>query len=511
MRLASSAAVPDGLMRVGLAARLARWARGGSLTAVIAMAARASSQLALLGVTLVATRTLMPADFGVFAIAAAFLTLSRTMLYTGPFEYVLKAPEAEGPAVASAGLAANMLVALGWVAMLVGLGLAAPLLFRGPGVALLLFCLAPSNLLAAVAGWEEALLLRGQKVRRYYAITVATEIGAGLGAALLLLAGWGLWALVAQVYARLLIFIVAYRMVLTLPDLPRADPETTRAVLAWSWSRYGSIIVGFLANYSGDLLLGAVFSPAASGLYRAGNRLVTALADMFVQPATLLVTTGLAAEHARGEHAGGQQGAGTGWLKMAGVFGALCWPALAGVVVVSDLVAPLVLGPAWAGAGPIIAVFCLARMAALPIAVAGAVLVIENRQDRVLWIQSVAALVTVGLTLALAHKGPLAAALATACVAVGWAGALGWAAWQARRGDDGMLGGGALGDLLRLIGWPTLTTFGLAWGARLVAGYWGLAPAFTLALVIVTGLVAWGLALLSARGPLRAGIAALAR
>jgi hypothetical protein len=28
MRLASSAAVPDGLMRVGLAARLARWARG---------------------------------------------------------------------------------------------------------------------------------------------------------------------------------------------------------------------------------------------------------------------------------------------------------------------------------------------------------------------------------------------------------------------------------------------------------------------------------------------------
>jgi hypothetical protein len=55
-----------------------------------------------------------------------------------------------------------------------------------------------------------------------------------------------------------------------------------------------------------------------------------------------------------------------------------------------------------------------------------------------------------------------------------------------------MLGGGALGDLLRLIGWPTLTTFGLAWGARLVAGYWGLAPAFTLALVIVTGLVAWG-------------------
>jgi hypothetical protein len=38
---------------------------------------------------------------------------------------------------------------------------------------------------------------------------------------------------------------------------------------------------------------------------------------------------------------------------MAGAFGALCWPALAGVVVVSDLVAPL---PGLGRAGPIIAV-----------------------------------------------------------------------------------------------------------------------------------------------------------
>jgi O-antigen/teichoic acid export membrane protein len=141
-----------------------------------------------------------------------------------------------------------------------------------------------------------------------------------------------------------------------------------------------------------------VFSPAASGLYRAGNRLVTALADMFVQPAGLLVTTGLAAACA-GRHAAAwaRERAGSGGRVRGAVL------ARAGGVVVAT-VAPVLLGPAWAGAGPIIA-FCLARMAALPIAVAGAVLVIENRQDRVLWIQSVAALVTVGLTLALAHRG----------------------------------------------------------------------------------------------------------
>jgi len=481
-------------------ARATSFWRGGSFTAVIAMAARASSQLALLGVTLVATRTLLPADFGVFAIAAALLTLSRTMLYTGPFEYVLKAAEADGPHVASAGLAANLIVALAWVALLSACGLAAPSVFRGQGVAMLLFCLAPSNLLAALAGWEEAMLLRGQQVRRYYAITMTTEIAAGLGAAVLLVLGWGLWALVAQVYARLVIFVLAYRAVLVLPELPWPAWAQTRKVLAWSWSRYGSVMVGFLANYSGDLLLGVVFSPAASGLYRAGNRVVSALADMFVQPAGLLVTTGLAAQRARGDAGDGAS------LKLSGLFGALCWPALAGLAVVSDDIAPVVLGPAWAGAGPIIAVFCLARMAALPIAVASAVLVIEDRQHRVLWIQSAAAIATAMLTLALAHQGPIAAALATALVALGWAAALALAACQSRR-----VTGAALRELATLVVWPTLATLALAWSARLLALHWRLAPLQTLALVIPLGLAGWGLSLHTVRRALRAGVAALGR
>lgn len=481
--------------------------RGGGLTALIAMAARASSQLALLGVTLVATRSLAPADFGLFAIAAALLTLSRTMLYTGPFEYVLKAPEEHGAAVASAGLLANGLVALACTALLGACGLAAPLLFRGEGIGLLLFALAPSNLLAALAGWEEAMVLRGGQVRGYYAITVGTEAAAGLGAAALLLAGWGVWALVAQVYARLAIFVLAYRALLILPGLPRPCLTETARILRWSGSRYGAILVGFLANYSGDLLLGAVFSPAAAGIYRAGNRVVTALADMFVQPASLLVTTRLAADRARGCTGD------AGWLRLAALFAALCWPALAGLALASDLIAPVLLGPQWAGAGPVIAIFCVARIAALPIGVGAAVLVIADRQDRVLWIQGAAALATAGATLALARHGPVAAAVATTAVAVCWALALGWAAAGAhpvpsrdRRG------------LLPFVAWPCGAALAAAaLGRVIVHGYRGgpgegpgLTPPAALGLILALALAGWAAALLARRAALRQALAVLA-
>jgi hypothetical protein len=374
------------------------------------------------------------------------------MLYTGPFEYVLKAPEADGAKVASAGLAAN-LVALGWVILLCAAGLAAPFVFRGVGWRCC--CSACTVQPPGRAGR----LGRGDGPARTTGAALLRDhrdygnrgwagrrdpFGDGLG----------LRALVAQVYARLAIFIVAYRAVLHLPP-PRTSLRETRRVLGWSeplWFGPGR----FPRQLQWRSSLGAVFSPAASGLYRAGNRVVSALADMFVQPAGLLVTTGLAAERSRG---GGGDGA---WLRLSGLFGALCWPALAGLAVVADEIAPVLLGPAWAGAGPIIAVFCLARWQHCRSRWPSAVLVIEDRQHSVLWIQSAAALATA------APRSPWR------WPAMGrwrrpwrprWSHLVGQRRWQWRPGRPGAWTEPRW-ETSRCWRWPTLATLGLAWGAR---------------------------------------------
>jgi O-antigen/teichoic acid export membrane protein len=462
-------------------ARLARFARAGGGTAVIAMAARVSGQFAMVAVTLVATRHLAPADFGVFAIAGALVMLARTMLYTGPFEYLLKAPQEGERETAAACLAGTVAVAGGWTVLLGLLGLAAPLLFRGGGVAPVILALAPSVLLAALAAFAEAAMLRSGAVRRYYAITVVVEVEAGLAAILLLLADWGLWALVAQIYARLVLLIMALLGLGPRLALARPQRGEIAKVLSWSASRFGSVLVGFLANYSGDLVLGVVFSPAAAGLYRASNRMVTALADMFVQPAGMLALTTLAADRARGA---GESRPGA-WLRLTGLFAVLGWPALAVLALCADRLVPLALGPAWAAAGPVVAVFCLARMAALVTAVASAALVVADRQGRVLGVQSAAAIATAVLTVLAAPFGAMGAAVAATAIAVLAAAALARAAL--RREEHG-----ALAEAARLVLIPLAGAFGAALLAEWLVG--GSAPLLALAVPPAAAAAGWLLA-----------------
>lgn len=467
-------------------ARIARFARAGGGTAVIAIAARVSGQFAMVAVTLVATRHLAPADFGVFAIAGALVMLARTMLYTGPFEYLLKLPrDAPQPQGAGACLAATVVVAAGWIALLVALGLAAPFVFRGGGVAPVILALAPSVLLGALAAFAESLMLRSGAVRRYYAITVLAEVGAGLAAIALLAAGWGLWALVLQIYARTVLMALALGALgppLALAAPPRA---LVAEVLRWSASRFGSVLVSFLANYSGDLVLGMAFSPAASGLYRAANRMVTALADMFVQPAGMLALTTLAAGRARGQSDGDGEGRPGAWPRLAALFAVLGWPALALLALFAHRVVPLALGPAWAGAAPVVAVFCIARMAALITAVATAELIVMDRQGRVLAVQTVAAIATAGLTVLAAPYGALGAALVATLVAILAAAALALTALQRR--DRPVLAEAARLVMLPLVG---------AFGAALVAdrAFGASAPLVALALPLACAAAGWLLA-----------------
>lgn len=403
---------------------------GGAVTAVTGIFGRAANQIIALIVTLLAARFLTPVSFGEYSIAAAMVTLSRAMLYAGAFEYLLKAPRGEEAPTECLVINLGLAIALG--AALAVLSLFTGPLFHSAEVGLLLVAMAPTSLLSAAANWQESQLLRAGRLKTYYGVTTFAEVIAAIVTVSMILFGFGLGALIAQIYARLLLLMVTYR-VLQKPMWSQAfSLERAWRVARWSTARYGATIVAFLSNYSADLLLGAFLSPAATGLYRASHRMVTGVSDLVSNPTRLTSVTIFSRRSAEGLESGPL------WPRIAAASAFIGWTALAGLAAISDQVVPLVLGPRWTAAGPIVAILCLQRAFTLIDGVTGPMLVAYSHVRALFGVQLAMAIASVALLAVMARFGVAAAALSsvlTAGVSMVICAAI------ASRNFTGMLGG----------------------------------------------------------------------
>jgi O-antigen/teichoic acid export membrane protein len=211
-------------------------------------------------------------------------------------------------------------------------------------------------------------------------------------------------ALVAQVYLRTIVLLIAYLIL----QRPYWSGSLRRHklidIFKWSSSRYGSTFVTFMAAYGADFFLGALLSPAATGIYRASNRVVTAVADIFSHPTQIL---GAAIFSRLSSH---QQSPKDVWPRMAGASAFLGWSALAGLAAIADRAVPIILGAQWNGSGLIIAILCAARALSLMDAVTVPLLVAFDRSRSVFNIQLVTALCSVPVLWMVARFGVAATA-----------------------------------------------------------------------------------------------------
>ncbi len=385
--------------------------RAGVVSGTMAFASRGIVQALLFGVTIVATRALSIADFGAYALGSLFLVLARQLFYVGPYEYLLKArPEDDLKDVC---LAANMMQAAVLAMVLGAIWLASPWLFASAEVGMILALLLPTVFLAALTAWYEAVLLRAVRVRRYYAITlVGDTVGAAVAVALLV-RGVGVVSLVAQAYARQLVMLAMFLAATRQRPSVAARWASIRELLRWSLARHAAVLLNFTTAYGADLVLGVSLSPAATGLYRAANRIVSALTDLFAQPLQKIAQTNLSASYVR------RRAIGTSWLTMLSGVGAIAWAGLLTLAVLASDLVPLALGEKWAPAVPIVVVFCLVKAFSLLDAVTTSFLVCHDRQRAMLGVQIATAVSVLGLSWVAAAWGPQAVAVGVGLASTG--------------------------------------------------------------------------------------------
>lgn len=378
--------------------------QAGIVSGSVGFASRALVQLLMFGVTIVATRVLTIDAFGAYALASLFLILARALFYVGPYEYLLKSKP--DPQLYSACFSANLALAGLSGCVLAGCYFMAPLVFETDVVGLLIALLAPSILLVATTAWYEAMLLRSGRVRQYYLGTLIGDICGATVAVGLLLNDFGVKSLVVQTYARLFVLLLFY--VLGAKDHPGFGHGIKRIaeILSWSRARYAAVLLNFTSAYGADILLGALLSPAATGLYRASSRIVSSLTDLFAQPLQKIAQTNLSARFVR------EQDLGNSWLTMLSGVGAIAWSALLTLAYLASDLVPFALGEKWSPAVPVVIAFCVIKSFSMLDAVTTSFLVCHDRQHAMLGVQIGAAAAVIALALAFAPWGATAVAIA---------------------------------------------------------------------------------------------------
>lgn len=383
----------------------------GIVSGSIGFLSRATVQLLLFGVTIVATRQLSLDAFGSYALASLFLIVARALFYVGPYEYLLKMPHTEY--LYSTCFRANVILAT-FVSFLLGLiYVIAPIMFASENISTLIAYLAPSIFLVAITAWYEAVLLRSLRVRRYYLSTLIGDCLGALIAVILLFKGMGVLSLVAQTYTRLIVILVLYAIGTTRRPQIGIGWENVSQVFRWSKERYFAVLLNFSSTYGADIILGIFLSPSATGLYRASSRIVSTLTDLFAQPLQKISQTNLSARHVQ------NRGLDTSWLTMLSGVGAIGWAGLTTLAFLADDLVPLALGEKWTPAVPIVISFCAIKAFSLLDAVTTSFLVCHDRQKMMLRVQICTALTVLLLAWFLSPFGTIWVAIGVGCATAG--------------------------------------------------------------------------------------------
>lgn len=439
---------------------------------------RAWTQASAFLVVVVAGRALDSQEFGIFAIAAVFITVLSTIMYSGIYEYIIQIDDFG--AVADTCFWINFGIAAIGAAMMM---IAAPIVadaVRAPQLEGVMLWLAPSAMIAALTSWQEALVLRRRNVSGYYVIWFFAETGSAALAIGLFFYGFKIGALIGYRYSQTILTSLGYTIYIR--HFPRFvfHIGQARLALAFASRLYGSRLIGILSNYSADLIIGILASPAQAGVYRLASRTVFGVSEIWFQPIKTIAWVRFSS--ALRSRAGLDQE----WLVLMMVLSMVAWPALGGVAVLSRQLTDTVFGTAWSAAAPIVTILAFAKSAELFEVFLDPLLTLSGHLHRLLWIRAAASIVAVGGFLSLAHLGAAHAA---------WAQAGTYLLLAAVTVKVGTKLTNVSLKTLAMTLWPgiatTMVTVGAAAAAANFTEQGGLAPAAQLACDVGAGALVW--------------------
>lgn len=252
--------------------------------AVVLIAQGVSVALGVVSISVLG-RLLTPEDFGLVAIAAAFVALLLNFADHGFPQSTVQRKDVTDAQV-NAIFWVNVGVSVG--AALIGVGLAWPiaLFYDSPNLVGVMIVLSLAVILTGFAAPQQALLRRHLRFRAISIITVAsaaTGITAAIAAALL---GAGYWALVTMPITTTVVSLIAFWSTSSWrPKRPRAV-DGLGEMVSFGVHLTGTSLVGTFARMSDKLIIGRGLGAEMVGIYANASRLILVPTTQLNKPLT---------------------------------------------------------------------------------------------------------------------------------------------------------------------------------------------------------------------------------
>lgn len=300
--------------------------------------------------TLILARLLIPADFGLIAMAMSFVAILE-LLWTFTFDNALIQNATAGRSHYDTAWTLNVCLGLIIAAGLAAVSYPAAWFYEDPRIVPIVLCLAVSALLQ---GFENIGVVAFRKEMRFgmeFGYQATRKIAGFLVTIPLAFALRNYWALVAgMLTGRVAAVVISY---IAHPFRPRFTLANSSDLLGFSKWLFVNNVLFAIQMRSQDFVIGKTSGATGLGLYNVSYEISTLPSTELVAPINRAVFPGFA------KVANDPPAITRGYLRVLGMIGLVTLPAGLGIAAVADLLIPTVLGANWLQAVPIVKILAV--------------------------------------------------------------------------------------------------------------------------------------------------------
>lgn len=324
------------------------------LLAVMGVVARLCAQMMLLVLLLLAGRFLTVELFGIFVLSSILMNFGVIQMYSGIYHFVLREPAFEE--MKGTAFTLQMAFSLAFAAFILACSLGVYLLGWGDLLAQLMAFTAGMPVLALIASWQEAVLLRKGDVKFYYASLICSEIAGFTVSVLMLVNGLGVWALIVNRYVASGLMAAALLWKCGLLPKPQWSREDARKIVGFATPLYGNSALAYFTSSGADIVLGGFLTARAVGLFRMGSRTAGAAFDLFAQTFRILTW------QAVGRMAREKRLSAELWTSLLVINLSIMLFVLGSLSLLSHELIDVMLGGEWMAMVPVLQILCWAKI-----------------------------------------------------------------------------------------------------------------------------------------------------